>query len=79
MLLLGVVRVILVKGSEYPVSDETPARVVTQFESQEHVSEYGTHWNFFLTLACLPPLQVLVHPLIRRLPIPVIGLTVTTS
>ena len=27
MLLLGVVRVILVKGSEYPVSDETPTVV----------------------------------------------------
>jgi len=32
VLLLGVVRVILVKGSEYPVSDETPAGIVTQSE-----------------------------------------------
>lgn len=36
MLLLGVVRVILVKGSEYPVSDETPAWIMTQSESHTH-------------------------------------------
>ena len=28
---------------------------------QEHVSEYGTHWNFFLSLACVHGLAAGVH------------------
>jgi hypothetical protein len=46
---------------------------------QDHVAEYGTHWNFFITLAVIPPLQMTLQPLFLYLPVPLVGLLVTTG
>ncbi|KAH9934551.1 GWT1-domain-containing protein [Epithele typhae] len=63
LLLLGLLRTMSVKGTEYP----------------EHVTEYGVHWNFFVTLAMLPILQVLLHPLMVYVPISLMGVVVAVS
>lgn len=52
VLLLGLIRLVSVKSLEY----------------QEHETEYGIHWNFFMTLGLLPIVLGVLDPILNCIP-----------
>lgn len=61
LLVLGLLRLFFVKNLEY----------------QEHVTEYGVHWNFFLTLALLPPVLAFIDPITKYIPRSIIAASIS--
>ncbi|RLV96043.1 GPI-anchored wall transfer protein 1 [Spathaspora sp. JA1] len=62
ILILGIIRLISVKKLEY----------------QEHMTEYGIHWNFFITLGMLPIALGILDPLFSVVPARMITALVIT-
>lgn len=58
VLALGLIRLVSVKSLEY----------------QEHVTEYGVHWNFFMTLGILPIFMGISDPILEAVPRFFVGL-----
>lgn len=60
VLALGIIRLVSVKSLQY----------------QEHVTEYGVHWNFFMTLGLLPIFLGVVDPIFSVMPRFVVALLI---
>lgn len=60
---LGVLRLIFVKNLDY----------------QEHVTEYGVHWNFFITLVLVGPLTIFIEPIFKFIPRCLVSLIITLT
>jgi glucosaminylphosphatidylinositol acyltransferase len=80
VVVLGLARVMLVKSTQYPVSClcliSFQVRSAADDGTKEHVTEYGVHWNFFLTLALVPVLRAIFLPFMRSTSISLLGLLV---
>ncbi len=63
VLTLGVIRLVSVKLLDY----------------QEHVTEYGTHWNFFITLGLIGPFTALFTIVLRYIPQSAIAIIITIA
>ena len=61
LLALGLLRLFFVKKLDY----------------QEHVTEYGIHWNFFITLSLLPIFLVFVDPITTHIPLFLVALLIS--
>ncbi|CUM55263.1 GPI-anchored wall transfer protein 1 [Debaryomyces fabryi] len=60
VLALGLIRLVSVKALEY----------------QEHVTEYGIHWNFFITLGLLPIFFAIIDPILNFVPRFIVALVI---
>lgn len=60
VLVLGLIRLVSVKSLEY----------------QEHETEYGIHWNFFMTLGLLPIVLGILDPVLNYVPRYLVALTI---
>ena len=67
LLLLGIARTVTNKSANY----------------QEHVSEYGTHWNFYFTVACVAVAASCLHSMLqkaaKRCPAPCLSLGLAST
>jgi phosphatidylinositol glycan class W len=52
---------------------------VKQLDYQEHVSEYGVHWNFFITLVLVGPLTIIIEPIFNYIPRSLVSIIISIT